>query len=84
MNEISILEKMSRQDIKIFAGNRDEHLGFKAIDWLSSGNNHSVILMSTYSNKFYKIRYEGWGCGVKEVERKERTETIVYYAEVIK
>jgi len=83
MNEEIILENISQQDIKLWANN-DEHLGFKAIEWLNSGNNHYAILMSTYSNKFYRIKYDGRGCGVKEVERKERTETIVNYEEVIK
>lgn len=84
MNEISILEGISEQDIALLANN-DEHLGFKAVDWFNIGNNHDAILMSTRSNKFYKIRYEGWNRGVvKEVERKERTETIVYYQEIIR
>jgi hypothetical protein len=93
MNETLILKTILEQNITAFE-DMEVHYGFKCINSSNSKYGQQyVILKSVETDKLYKfyIKYDAQkkaylsdDQNIKEVERKERTETIVYYQEVIR
>jgi hypothetical protein len=93
MNEILILETILKQNIIAFE-DMEVHYGFKCIDsYDSKYARQYVIVQSAETNKLYKfyIKYNSMrkpylsdDDDIKEVEQKDRTETIVYYQDVIR
>lgn len=93
MNEILILEAILKQNIIAFE-DMEVHYGFKCIDsYDSKYGQQYVIVQSVETNKLYKfyIKYDAKSNAylsddrdIKEVDRKDRIQTIVHYEEVIR